>query len=182
MKNSIKYLLAAVFLTLPTVTSAKVVSFVVDAKMHSSNTMNGLATGVFLEAGELFSVVAEDDDVWFLGGATTEYTNANGLSNYPLYTQDNMTALYGVLAGRVGEGAFFKIGTQFNGQAVNAGELFLYNWDSGNSNNLDQITATITTIDKVVASSVSAVPVPASGSLLIAALARFGLLRRRRWL
>lgn len=178
MKKLSKFVIAAALAVVPSVSSAAVVSFVVDSKIHSSNTMNGLATGIFLEEGEEFSVSADGADTWFLGGMTTEYTNADGFGDFPAFTQENLTALYGSLAGRISEGGFFVIGTDYTGTAANAGELFLYNWDSGNSENLDEIMVTVTTIDKVAEASVGVVPIPASGTLMLAALVGFGMLRR----
>lgn len=178
MNGLTKFIAAAVFTLLPTVGLATVVSFEVDAKLHSSNMMNGLQTGIFFNEGDGFTVSAELNDMWFLGGSTTTYTNADGLQDYPNYPQNNLSTAYGMLVGRIGEGDFFEIGTRFVGVAQNAGQLILYNWDSGNSENLDSITATVHYEAAEAFSTVTSVPVPATGWLLVAGLAGFGLIRR----
>jgi len=147
----------------------------VDAFGNSSSGGSGSATGVFLTAGEAFTVTVASNDLWS-AGALPRWSNADGLtvpllatgsdesgelagtqigSIFSLYTQDGLTAAYGSLVGKIGSGAFFLVGTNFSGTANATGQLSLYYWDENNGDNTGSIAATI---------SASAVPGPIVGA------------------
>lgn len=147
----------------------------VDSAANSSSGGTGLATGVFLTAGQNFMVSAAVNDTWSLGqndpGCTRE-SNAGGLTAcFGNHSQGNLSALFGTLVGQIGTGDFFVIGLSFNGPAASSGQLFLYNWDSNFEDNSGEIEARI---------AVGAIPLPASGLLLAGALAGAAALRRRQ--
>ena len=80
-----------------------------------------------------------------------------------------LSALYGTLVGRIGNGDYFVIGSNFSGTASSAGALTLYNWDSNDGDNSGSIAA-----------KVSLVPLPAGGLLLLGALGGLAAWRRRK--
>jgi hypothetical protein len=142
---------------------------------NSSSGGSGSATGVFLTAGEAFTVTVASNDLWS-AGALPRWSNADGLkvplfatgsdesgelagtqigSIFSFYTQDGLTAAYGSLVGKIGSGAFFLVGTNFSGTANATGQLSLYYWDENNGDNTGSIAATI---------SASAVPGPIVGA------------------
>ena len=59
----------------------------------------------------------------------------------------DLSALFGTLVGRIGDGNFFSIGTSFDGTAANAGVLSLFAWDSNSEDNSGDIRVTVTTPD-----------------------------------
>lgn len=154
---------------------AATVTVEVDAATHSSNLGTGLATGVFVRPGYTLSVMADPRDQWWSLGAEdppcTRTTDADGLDPtcYGPYTQGNLTARFGTLVGRIGTGNFFVLGTVFEAVVTEAGQLFLFNWDSDASDNSGAITV-----------AVSAVPLPAGGLLLLGAMGGLAALQRRR--
>lgn len=166
-------LAAALALSLAAPALAATVTLEVKAKEHSSTPGNGLATGITVNPGTTLSIYAEPrEDTWSLGsndpGCTREST-ADGLTAcFAPYTQDGLTALYGSLVGRIGTGAFFLVGTMFEETVTETGELFLYAWDSNDFDNSGSIEVTI-----------SAVPLPAGGLMLLGGLGALTLLRRR---
>ena len=142
---------------------------------NSSSGGSGSATGVFLTAGEAFTVTVASNDLWS-AGALPRWSNADGLkvsllatgsdesgesagtqigSIFSFYTQGGLTAAYGSLVGKIGSGAFFLVGTNFSGTANATGQLSLYYWDENNGDNTGSIAATI---------SASAVPGPIVGA------------------
>jgi len=131
-------------------TSARAVTVKVDAKDNSSSDgIGGAATGLFLTAGQVFTVTVALNDLWN-AGPLPRWSNANGLiapldatgtddsaepagtpigSIFPFWDQNNLSAPYGSLVGELG-GVFFFIGTNFSGPAIASGPLSLYYWDS----------------------------------------------------
>lgn len=170
-------LAAALALSLAAPALAATVTLEVKAKEHSSTPGNGLATGVLVNAGDTLGITADPRDTWSLGGEepATRTFAADGLpvvapftNDYEPYTQDGLTALYGTLVGRIGTGAFFVVGSAFEETVAETGELFLYAWDSNDFDNSGSIQVTI-----------SAVPLPAGGLMLLGGLGALTLLRRR---
>jgi hypothetical protein len=154
---------------------ANAVTFKVDALANSSNIGNGYATGLIFTAGQGFSVTADPMDTWSLGDSSqpgqNRVGNADGLVDFPLYTQNpgGLSTLYGTLVGRIGAGNFFVIGTNFLGTALNSGQLFLFNWDSYEGDNTGYINA-----------KVSAVPLPPGLLLAGSALLLLGAMGMKR--
>ena len=167
--------------------AANAATVVVDAKADSwnSGTGAGLDTGVVLDAGESFTVTAASNDLWS-AGALPRWSNANGLTGTLLATGTDESGLpagtvigtdfgllgsfaYGELVGQIGNGAFFGVGTNFNGAANASGTLKLFYWDTFTDDNSGSVSATIT-----------AVPEPGSMALLLAGLGIVGGLARRR--
>ena len=155
--------------------AASAATVTVDSKANSTTGGTGLATGVLLTVGQLFSVTASATDTWSLGGNDAECNregNADGLTDCdqynPYVSPSGLTAPYGTLVGQIGGGDFFVIGTNFRDKAVAAGELFLFNFDSYEGDNTGSIVATV------------AVPLPAGGLLLLGALGGIAALRRRK--
>src|SRR3954454_14903403 len=176
--------------------SARAVTVVdtVDAFGNSSSGGSGSATGVFLTAGEAFTVTVASNDLWS-AGALPRWSNADGLTgnrfatgtdesgqaagtqigtNFGTWAQYSFSAPYGSLVGQIGAGAFFLVGTNFSGTANATGQLSLYYWDENNGDNTGSIAATI---------SASAVPGPIVGAGLPGLVMALGGLiawRRRR--
>ncbi len=145
------------------------------------------ADGGFLNAGQSFTVIAADTDLWS-AGALPRWSNANGLTgnlyatgtdesgagagtligqDFGMYTIGSQSFAYGELVGQIGNGAYFAIGTDYTAVAATAGELHLYYWDSAYGDNSGSI-------------NVSVVPEPGSVALLLAGIGMIGGLARRR--
>ena len=75
----------------------------------------------------------------------------------------------GSLVGQIGSGSFFLIGVSETFAAGTSGLLKLFYFDSNNYDNFGQISVTV-----------SAVPLPAAGWLMLSGLAAFGAFGRRR--
>lgn len=151
---------------------AATVSVDVFAKQNSVVTLNGADTGITLAAGRAFTVSAGTTDLWRIGNVLPRHVgNADGMLQTRFYDLFGSQFNHGTLVGRIGEGAFFRIGTLFSGVAKNAGVLRLFAWDSNFGDNRGFITAKI---------DVASVPLPAGAPLLLAGLAALGLMRRRK--
>jgi len=151
---------------------AATVSVDVFAKANSVVLQKGADTGISLTAGKGFTVSADAADLWRIGTNLPRHEgNAEGMLQSRLYDLFGATFNHGTLVGRIGEGAYFRIGTLFNGIAQTSGALRLFAWDINSGDNSGFITAKI---------DVAAVPLPAGAPLLLAGLAALGLLRRRR--
>ena len=160
------------------------VGFEVKAKEHSSADSQGLAT-IVLQAGQSFSIAVASDDLWS-AGPVPRWSNADGLVDNLFATAGDESGAaegeligvnygnygafaYGTLVGRIGNGSFFQVGTDYQGVATQAGTLSLFYWDSNSSDNSGYITAYI-----------NAVPEPSSLALLAGGLAVVGAAVRRR--
>lgn len=154
------------------VSQAATVSVDVFAKANSVVLQNGADTGVNLMAGKAFKVSVAADDLWRIGTNLPRHEgNAGGMVQSRDYNLFGATFNHGTLVGRIGAGAYFAIGTLFNGIAQNSGVLQLFAWDINSNDNSGFVTAKI---------DVAAVPLPAGAPLLLAGLAALGLLRRRK--
>lgn len=158
------YVCALVFgLAGPLVEPARAVTVDVFAQANSSSGGIGALTGVFLTAGQAFTVSAGLDDLWS-AGALPRWSNANGLTgdrfatgtdesgvgggiqigqSFGLYSQGGLDAPYGSLVGQIGAGSFFLVGSSFSGFANATGLLSLFYWDENNGDNSGSILATV---------------------------------------
>ncbi|SDJ65230.1 PEP-CTERM protein-sorting domain-containing protein [Bradyrhizobium lablabi] len=162
---------------------------IVDAYMNSSSGGTGDLTGVFLTAGQSFTVTVDPGDLWS-AGALPRWSNADGLTgnryatgsddsgqlagtligiDFGLWTQDGLSLPYGTLVGKIGAGNFFGIGTSFSGLANATGELKLYYWDSNYGDNTQFVSAEI-----------SAVPEASTWAMMILGFFGVGLIAYRR--
>jgi|GEM_PF-4382097 len=118
------------------------------------NSLTGglpLATGVTLTAGDHLVISAANDDTWS-AGADDRTSNADGLGptnpfggNYGNYTDpvSSQSFLYGALVGQIGTGPYFLVGTNFDDNVSQSGELKLLYWDSNNADNSGSVTVSI---------------------------------------
>ena len=167
--------------------AANAASVVVDATADSWNSGagSGLDTGITLSAGESFAVSVAADDLWS-AGALPRWSNADGLVGNLLATGTDESGqaagtllgqsfglldgfAYGELVGQFGDGAYFAVGTDFNGAANASGVLKLFYWDTFTADNSGSVLANI-----------AVVPEPGSIALMLAGLGIVGGLSRRR--
>jgi hypothetical protein len=181
-------LLAAAALLAAGAAQAATSTVVVDALNDAYGATAGAAS-VSLTAGQAFSVDVAADDLWS-AGALPRWSDANGLThdllatgsddsgqaagtligtNFGLYTTGDGSFAYGELVGQIGSGAFFAVGTDFDGVANATGTLHLFYWDSYTGDNSGSVTA-----------SVSVVPEPAPVALMLAGIGAVAGLARRR--
>jgi hypothetical protein len=179
--------LTSVAATLLLAGTAHAATVVVDAKADSWNSGAGagLDTGIALTAGESFAVSVAADDLWS-AGALPRWSNADGLVGPLLATGTDESGAaagtligqdwgllhgfsYGELVGQIGGGAYFAVGTNFDGAANASGDLKLFYWDTFTGDNSGSVAATV-----------SVVPEPASVALMLAGLGIVGGLSRRR--
>jgi len=155
------------------------------ADSWNSGTGTGLDTGIALTSGEAFTVTVPVDDLWS-AGALPRWSNANGLtattyatgtdqSGQPAGTQIGADFglldgfYYGELVGQIDNGAYFAVGTDFDGTANATGTLKLFYWDTYTPDNSGSVAATV-----------SVVPEPGSLALMLAGVGMVGGLARRR--
>lgn len=149
--------------------AAGTVNVVVDAKNNAIGGGTGLATGVFLNAGESFSSSAVPTDLWDNSWTDPTYlTNADGHA-FQSGSLDGLFDAYGALVAQIGNGALFHVGTSFSGVANATGELKFFFFDSDAYNNTGAVRV-----------AVSAIPEPANIALMGLALGAFALSRRRK--
>jgi hypothetical protein len=173
MKNAFARVAAAAGLALALAGNAHAASqsFDVFAKANStafnSHDASPLDTGLAFTTGEAIDITASG--TWNGGGCGDvgpEGTNCFG--------NDPVTGFnYFSLVGRIGDGAYFRIGDAYSGAADGAGDLFLAFLDTDSFNNSGFVTA-------VVQTSASAVPEPGSVALLLAGLGVLSVVARRR--
>ena len=182
---------AAAALLLATSAHAVTTTTVVDAIANSYNGGSGTGDDTFvsLTAGQSFSVTVGANDLWS-SGAVPRWSNADGLNkdlyavagdesgqaattligkNWGLYGTADGAFYFGELVGKIGNGAYFAVGTNFNNTANATGILRLFYWDSNSGDNEGAVTA-----------SISAVPETGSFALMLAGLGIVGGLARRR--
>lgn len=178
MKKLMIGLVASTALVAPAASMAATMMFDVMAKDHALKPVDtALGTGIMLNSGDAFSVSAALNDYWSLGSGLARSTNADGdseLSGAPefgMYSSGGSSFYFGQLVGRIDNGAYFGLGTNFAGTAASSGELFLLVWDSNDSDNSGSIEVTV--------NYPSAVPLPASSLLLLGGLGALGAVRRK---
>lgn len=133
----------------------------------SSQDAVPLDTGLAFANGEAIDITASG--TWN-GGACGDV----GPEGTNCFGDDPTTGInYYSLIGRIGSGAWFRIGDAYSGTAVGAGDLFLAFDDSDSFNNTGFVTAVVQTIG-------SPIPEPGSVSLLLAGLGLVSVAARRR--
>jgi hypothetical protein len=189
MEVDMKYVtLAALAAGMTLAGSAGAAVYVVDAFANSST--GGVAVdSLTLNAGDLFTVFVDSDDLWN-AGPLPRYSDADGLdgvrlatatddsgqpvgtqigADFGFWNQNGLSARYGALVGELG-GVYQVLGTNFSGPAWNSGTLRLYYWDENFTDNTGSISANIT----------AAIPEPASWALMIGGFGMAGAMLRRR--
>lgn len=123
--------------------------FIVKAKENSVSGGTPMITGVSVTKGQLLTISVSPDDKWSAGAADRE-SNANGLGNpfggnYGVFTNASFSFFYGSLVGSLDEGkTYFAVGTRLEMSIlIPNGRLLLYYWDSNNTDNTGEITATV---------------------------------------
>lgn len=170
MKSMISALAVSAALAAPA--SAAVVIYDVGSQAANINTP-GFVTSLNLQAGQSFWVnVIDPQDTWSLGAPPREFT-ADGFEEtvggaYGTHSAFGQSFRFGSLVGRIGSDPFFYIGLGGVFTATTAGTLSLFNWDSNYSDNSGSIQVS------------AAVPLPATGMLLLGALGLAGVAARRR--
>jgi hypothetical protein len=125
----------------------------VDVQARQNSISGGVAldTGVDVVAGQRLFLHADFSDTWS-AGAADRTSNANGLrpgnpfgGNYGLYTDgfSGQSFYYGALVGRIGDGPYFLVGTDYDQPASRCGRLTLYYWDSNYADNSGSINVTV---------------------------------------
>ena len=99
-------------------------------------------TGIDLIKGQSFTVRANPSQRW-RAGEGLRVSNANGIKAFGKFTSHNLSALYGSLVGRIGNGKYFLVGTDFATTADTSGRLFLLYWDENNQDNSGSISVVI---------------------------------------
>jgi len=151
------------------VAAAGTVNVVVDSAANSLGGGTAFETGVFLAAGESFSVSANPADLWDNSWTDPTYlSNADGHA-FQSTTLGGLYDAIGSLVGEIGNGPLFHVGTSLNAVASGAGELKFFYFDSDAFNNTGAVHVAVT-----------AVPEPANLALMGLALGAFALTRRRK--
>lgn len=138
----------------------------VDANAHMISVGLGASTGYFFNEGDHFTASVDKNDLWSVYGTTSTYwTDADGLdgdlyatadddSGRPVgtliglgrgmapFAPDGFLSHAGTLLGSI-DGNFFKVGTNFSGEAIATGELLLWMADGGPQNNFGSLAVTI---------------------------------------
>lgn len=115
----------------------------VDALTHTTSAP--LATNVMLQAGDHLVIDVASDDTWSAGEGDRT-SNADGLVAGNLYggVYGNYGDFpYGALVGQIGDGAYFLIGTSFDGVVSESGELKLMYRDSLYTDNSGEVAVQI---------------------------------------
>jgi hypothetical protein len=184
-------------------TAANGASFEVDAMNHSyaNGTGTGLDTSLFFTTGDLLSSSTSIFDLWSAGGLP-RWSNADGLgvtaitdssgnlfatvgdesgeavgtligANFGLHTTTDGSFNFGTLVGRVGTGAYFKVGTFLDDYVVTStGTLSLFYWDSNFADNADSVLS--------IAIGALAIPEPETYAMLLAGIGMLGFVATRR--
>jgi hypothetical protein len=137
-----------------------------------------LDTGLYVTAGELLAISVPNRQIWSGGGSGP--SNADGLAwgrrrgstnHARTYTYDSQTFPIGALVGRIGDGPYFLVGTDFQQVAQTSGDLSLLYWDSYYGDNYGSVMATV---------SETSVPVPSALILFATGLSGLFVLKKGR--
>jgi len=118
----------------------------VKALENSWSGGQGRETGLDVTSGDRLTVTVNPSQMWSAGSddPCTRTSNADGLTEcYGPFSSGSLSANYGSLVGRIGNGDPFLIGTAFDNQATGSGPLLLYYWDSNAYDNSGSIVAAI---------------------------------------
>lgn len=150
--------------------AASAANVVVDARLNSLGGGTALETGVFLTAGESFSVRANAADLWDNSWTDPAYlSNADGHPALQSAWIDGLHDGFASLVGEIGNGPLFHVGTSLDATATGTGELKFFFFDTDAYNNTGAVHV-----------EVSAVPEPANVALMGLAIGAFMLSRRRK--
>jgi len=119
----------------------------VNAQANSSSGGSGKDTGINIFQGDILTVGVDPAEVWSAGSdqPCSRESNADGLTEcYGPLVSANLTANFGSLVGRIGEGPYFLIGTGYREEMSVSGRLYLYYWDDYSADNSGSINAVIT--------------------------------------
>ncbi len=132
-------------------------SVTVNAHDHSVPVSgSGFDSGITVTAGQTLTATASTDACWAAGdsphtsdanglGACTSTTCANSCdTGFGKHSAGGDSFYYGTLVGKVGDGDWFAIGTDFSGEMIDSGTLYMGYWDSNNGDNSGEIPVTIT--------------------------------------
>lgn len=135
------------FITIQVVADKPVeASVAVDARANSSSGGQGKDTGIDVAKRDVLIVNVDPNDDWSAGSdqPCTRKSNADGLTKcYGPYSMSNLSANFGSLVGRIGDGPFFFIGTSYENEVTVSGRLRFYYWDSNSGDNSGFITANL---------------------------------------
>ena len=170
--NNMKHLLSVVILITSTSISQMALASLmtnmvsVSAKKNSTSDGHPKDTGVYVVAGQEFSVTSTG--TWSDGSLNT--TNADGyagrLHTFNAGLADAFTVNFAALVGKIDNGHYFLVGNNFDGFANATGELYLAFADTVSRDNFGSLDATVT--------------VPEPGTTVLLGLGLFGFIAIRR--
>ncbi|MEP3274779.1 MAG: hypothetical protein ABJN26_00610 [Stappiaceae bacterium] len=127
-------------------TAVRTATITVDARANSWSGGAGQDSGLSLMSGDRLIVSADPSHMWSAGNdePCSRRSNADGLTDcYGPFSSGSLSANYGSLVGRIGDGDPFLIGTAFDQTIPETGPLYLYYWDSNADDNSGSISASV---------------------------------------
>eukprot|EP00698_Gefionella_okellyi_P005339 TRINITY_DN1485_c0_g1_i1.p1 TRINITY_DN1485_c0_g1~~TRINITY_DN1485_c0_g1_i1.p1 ORF type:complete len:2800 (-),score=545.81 TRINITY_DN1485_c0_g1_i1:920-9319(-) len=125
----------------------------VSASANSLSNGSPAQSGITLSVGDHLVIAVPATSMWSSGSGADKTSNAGGLGNpygtnagYYTDPSSGQSFLYGALVGRIGNGAYFLVGTQFDSKINQAGVLTLIYWDSNSFDNAGQVIAQVEVI------------------------------------
>lgn len=118
----------------------------VKALENSWSGGQGRDTDLNVTSGDRLTVTVNPSQTWSAGNddPCTRTSNADGLTEcYGPFSSGTLSANYGSLVGRIGNGEPFLIGTAFDQEMTGSGPLLLYYWDSNAGDNSGAIVAVL---------------------------------------
>lgn len=132
----------------------------------SSQDASPLDTGIVFNAGDTLNITASG--TWNGGACGDVGPNGANCGNDP-----GTGINYFALVGRVGAGAYFKVGDSYAGVASSGGDLFLAFLDIDSFNNTGFVTAVVTVPTPTI-------PEPETYALMLGGLGMLGFAARRK--